>query len=255
MLTSKRHFRPRSSNESPCGGEHSSSAEATETQGRHIRRVLTESHIRDTVRRRVAILLPVMTVAVAAMFAYFFLVGALRESIVAYAAFTFGTGFAEFVPALLILPSLLLFLVPGVVAEKYAQRFATTCPLCASDITRSTQQLLATRCCPDCGERVVAGGRKRDIAVYHRYREMQARRALKYWFWLWPLLGGFALTWHFIEPSGFQRCPHFLFLPALIGAAAGAWAFCRTWDRRYVPQTVVSAVLFVAGALAFWHAV
>ncbi|MDY0165992.1 MAG: hypothetical protein RBS80_05570 [Thermoguttaceae bacterium] len=83
---------------------------------------------------------------------------------------------------------------------------------------------------------------------------MESRRFLQYWLWVWPLLSCLALGCHLLDPTAFVRCPQVLFVSALIGTVAGGWTLLRTGSRRYIAQTIVSAMLFVAGGFAFWHA-
>lgn len=217
--------------------------------------MLDDLQIQNDRRNRAKVLIPAMIFAVAAMFAYLGIAISYRDTMLSFIGGVFGDTVSEFAPALMVLPAFAVFLVPCVIAEKYANRFATICPLCSADITHKTQQVLATRCCSQCDGRIVSGGRQRDVAVYKRYRQNELRGFLGYWLWTWPLLGATSLAWHLVDNTALQRCLHFLFVPGLIGTAAGGWAAGRTLDRRYRLPTLVSFVLFVAGCIAYWQAV
>ena len=217
--------------------------------------MLDDLQIQDAARSRAKVLIPAMIFAVVAVFAYLGLVAIFRDSMIGLVGRVFGDSVAGFAPVLMILPSIAVFLVPCAIAEKYATRFATICPLCSADITRSTQQVLATRRCSKCDGRIVSGGRQHDVSVYKRYCQIESRRFLGYWFWAWPLLGVAALAWHAIDNTALVRCPHFLFVPGLIGTTAGAWTVFRTYDRRYWPPTIVSSVVLIVGCIAFWQTI
>jgi hypothetical protein len=216
--------------------------------------MLNEAQLRTTVNRRTAVVLPALSVAVISVFAYLIFVGHFRDSWIELVDRTFGENAAEFAPIVMILPVFAIFLTPCVLAEKYNKRYSFICPSCSADITPSTQQVIATRCCSACGERVVSGGRKRDIAVYKRLRQLQFRSFLKYWFWAWPTVAAACLVQNWFDPMALQRCPHLLFFPALIGTVAAGWTWIRTYDCRYIAQFFTSAVLFVFGCVAFWQA-
>lgn len=216
--------------------------------------MLTEQQLRQTVNRRTRVVLPALLFAIVAVFAYLPLAGCFRDSWIAIVDRHLGKQAAEFAPVLMILPAFAIFLIPCVLAENYTQRFKSVCPSCATDITRATRQVIATRCCSACGERIVAGGRVHALAAYQRQRRIQSRSFLKYWLWVWPCFSCVCLTWYWFDPSTLQRCQHFLFLPALVGTVAAGWAWMRTCDPRYTAPLLASSVLFVLGGFAFWQA-
>lgn len=217
--------------------------------------MLNDLQIQDATSRRAKVLIPTMLLALTAMFAYLGVVAVFHDSILGQFGQFFGDTVTEFASVLMILSTIAVFLAPCVIAEKYAARFATICPLCSADITRRTQQVLATRRCSKCDERIISGGRQHDIAVYERYRQKQSRRFLGYWLWAWPLLGVVALAWHAIDDTTLIQCPHFLFVPGLIGNASGVWTMFRCFHRRYWLPTVVSAVLLFVGCIEFWNTI
>lgn len=216
--------------------------------------MLTDSEIVRLNRSRVHIRIPTMALALAAMFGYFALVSLVREPILELVRSVAGGTAADITPIALICPALAIFLIPCAIAEKSSKRFALICPDCSADITRKTDRVLATRCCPSCGGQVVVGGRVRDPSVYDRYTKLKARRFLVYWLWAWPVLGTLVTAWHFVSPSAFARCLHVLFLPGLIGTTASGWSYLRTTDRRYLPQFYASAILLAVGTFTYWSA-
>ncbi len=216
--------------------------------------MLTDNDILRLNRSRFRVLIPTMALAVAAMLGYFALLSLVREPIIALVRSVAGGTAANITPIALILPALGIFLIPCIIAEKSSKRFALLCPDCSADITRRTNRVLATRCCPSCGSQVVAGGRIRGPSVYDRYVKLKTRRFLVYWLWTWPVLGALTIAWYSIAPLGLSRCLHVLFVPSLIGTVASGWSYLRTTDRRYLPQFFASAILLFVGAFAYWNA-
>ena len=201
--------------------------------------MLTEQQVRETLRQRSRILVPVILSSAMALCAYLVLIGGFLHS---------GWGF------LLIFPAFAVFLIPLAIVDRYASRFTSLCPACSVDVTMKTRQMIATRCCPDCGERIVAGGRVRDIAVYKRFCQLRTVSFLKYWLWAWPVLTSLALVWHWFDPGALQNCRHLLFVPSLVGFSAAGWAWLRTTSPWYIPQCLASLSLLVIGGFAYWQA-
>ncbi len=215
--------------------------------------MFTQEQLGESSKRRARVLMPVAVLAVAAVLIYFPVIGLVRDPFVSFVSSHFGEGSRELAPIPLILPAFAIFLVPMALADRYARRFTIVCPSCSSDVTRSTERLLKTRCCPSCEKQIVEGGRVRSTKAYKRYLEYRARALLKHWFWAWPILGASSLAWWFFDRSAFQECPNVLWVPSLVGTAAAGWAWLRTHDRRYVPQFLASVVLFALGATVFWR--
>jgi hypothetical protein len=188
------------------------------------------------------------------VFLYLIGMGYVREPIISLAVSRFGDTARDITPIALILPTFAIFLIPTCLAAGYSERFKTACPSCHQDVSAGTERILLTRCCPECGERIVEGGRAHSAAVYRRYRALWSRRFLKYWLWIWPALGGLIVVWQLFDRSTLQRCPQFLLTVPLIGVATAGWAWLRTSDRRYIPQLLGSAVLLGLGSVLFWQA-
>jgi len=215
--------------------------------------MLTEQKVREMSTRRTWAVLPAMTCAIGAVFLYFIGMGYFREPLTSLAVSRFGETVRDITPIALILPAFAIFLLPSCLAEKYAERFKTVCPSCRQDISSRTNQVLATRCCPACSERILGGGRTHSAAVYKRYQALQSRHFLKFWLWAWPALGGLAIALSLFDRSALQRCPQYLWIGPLIGTATAGWAWLRTMERRYLPQLLVSVVLLGLGAAMFWQ--
>jgi predicted RNA-binding Zn-ribbon protein involved in translation (DUF1610 family) len=215
--------------------------------------MLTEQQVREVSSSRMRAVLPAMTCAIGAVLLYFIGMGYLREPLTSLAVNWFGDTARDITPIALILPAFAIFLLPSCLAAKYAGRFKTVCPSCGEDISSGTDRVLSTRSCPACSERILEGGRTHSAAVYRRYQELRCRHGLKHWFWAWPTLGGLVITLQFFDRSAFQRCPQCLWIAPLIGTSTAGWAWLRTFDRRYVPQLLASAVLLGLGAALFWQ--
>jgi hypothetical protein len=216
--------------------------------------MLTEQEVREMSARRAWVVLPAMACAVGAVFLYFIGMGYVREHVMSLAVNRFGETAGHISVLALIFPAFAIFLLPSCLALKYAGRFKTVCPSCNHDVSARTERVLSTRCCPACGERILSGGRTHSAAVYKRYQERRWRRFLSYWLWSWPALGGLVITLHLFDRSAFQQCPQCLWTVSLIGATTAGWAWLRTLDRRYVPQTLASVVLIGIGAVLSWQA-
>jgi DNA-directed RNA polymerase subunit RPC12/RpoP len=216
--------------------------------------MLTEQEVRKMSARRAWAVLPVMTGAIGAVFLYFTGMVYFREPLTSLAVSRFGDMARDITPIALILPAFAIFLLPSCLAAKYAGRFKTVCPACHEDISSGTDQVLSTRCCPACSQRILGGGRTHSAVVYKRYQALRSRHFLKFWFWAWPALGGLVIAWQLFDRSAFRQCPQCLWIGPLIGTATAGWAWLRTFDRRYVLQLLVSVILLGLGAVLFWQA-
>lgn len=214
--------------------------------------MLTISEVAILNRQRAWILYPAMAIGTLAVFGYLGLAAIIRNPLVDWIELHIGATSAEMAPMLLVLPSIAFFLVPLVRAERKAKRYALICPQCANDITCSTARVIATRCCSSCRVRVVQDGRIRDSRVFDRYSRRNRGRFLVYWLWAWPFVGATAIAFRAINPSALENCSQTFFLPGLVGTAAAAWSFVRTFDNRYRPPLIASAILFVWGVFAYW---
>jgi len=217
--------------------------------------MLTEQQLREMLARRNRTLLPTMLGAVGGVFLYFAVMGLVREPLVALVVRKAGPIAGELTTIALVFSAFSIFLVPSCIAEKYVARFNLMCPACDRMIPIiRCRRLLLTRTCPECGERILEGGRVRHAAVYKRYEAVRTRRMLRTWGWVWPVLGGLALIWHWLDPTGFQNCPQCLWTSPLVGMVSAGWVWLRTHDRRFAPQFAMSAILFCVGARTFWQA-
>lgn len=212
------------------------------------------AEVKNLDRIRQKILIPAIFGGLAITFGYFGLAILVRDELVAFAGIHFGKFAADITPIVLILPSVAPFLAILLWAERRAKAYAIICPNCGSDQTRSTARILATLCCKNCLQQIVAGERVRKPEVFNRYARVRWRRYLVYWFWAWPALGVVMLIGYWLNPRSFEPCLHVLFVPGFTGTIAAGWAFTRTFDRRYLPQMGASAVTLAIGGILFWTA-
>jgi hypothetical protein len=215
--------------------------------------MLTEQRIRETSARRTWAVLPTLSCAIGTMFLHFLGAGLLREHLISLAVNRFGDTARDITPFVLILPAFAILLVPSLLAIRYADRFKTVCPSCDEDVSSRVNHVLSTRCCPTCGKRIVDGGRIHSAAVYQRYLALQSHTFLRYWLWAWPAFGLLLIAWQWFDRSAFQRCPQMSWIIPLLGTSTAGWTWLRTFDRRYVPQLLTSAVLLGLGASLFWQ--
>ena len=216
--------------------------------------MLTEQEIRETLSRHLRAVLPGMIAGVAMLFVYFAILYGFRSSLISLVVARFGETARELTSVALIVPAFAVFLVPACLGERQGRRYTLRCPLCSEEITRLTKRVIATRCCPRCSGQIVEGGRARSSAVYQRYSARKSRRFLAYFFWTWPALGLLAIICSHIDPSIFQDCPQCLWMTPLLGVGVTAWAWLRTFDRRYVAPLLASLALVALGAYLFWKA-
>lgn len=188
------------------------------------------------------------------MFAYMGFVALMLDEVVTFVRNSLGQTAADITPMFLLVPSVAIFLLPLLRAERRAKVYSLICPHCSAELNQSTARVLATRCCCKCGEQIVAGGRIRKGEIFDRFTLMKLRRYLVLWFWAWPVLGLIFVTCYWIYPTSFDRCMHMVFVPSLVGTAATGWAFARTMDKRYLPQLGSSFLVLVIGGWAFWSA-
>ena len=210
-----------------------------------------ESELRTKAKQRFTLILPAMCFGVIAMFAYFGLLAVVRDDVIAWSKNNFGAASENWIMFPIIIPSIVFFLLPACVAEFKAKRYSISCPNCTKDLTQSVQRILKTRCCGNCGKRVVENGKTRSNETYSRYCQRKWRNYLVYWFWAWPAGGIAILIWHQIDSSSFRNCPHMIFLFGFIGTIATGWALIRTNDFRYLAQTITSAVVLTLGVFLF----
>ena len=201
-----------------------------------------ETQIRTLVRQRFAAILPVMAVGLVALFFWLGLLGACREFVV-------SQGF-EWIMPFMVLPSILPFLLACWAADQRAKRFSFGCQKCGKDLTLSSDRILKTRSCSECGSRVVKGGKLRSKKTYARYCERRSRKFLVYWLWIWPAGGLLILIYQAAVPSAFADCPEMIFIIGLVGTVATGWALARTFDRRYLFQVIASTAVLILGVRA-----
>lgn len=215
--------------------------------------MLTEREVRETAARRVWAVAPTMIGAVGAMFLYLAGMGHFGEALTSVAVDRLGGAAGEVAQIAMIVPAFGIFLLPTLLSAKYAERFKTVCPSCQTDVSRGTRRVLATRHCPACGERVLDGGRAHSDAVFQRAQARGSRGFLRHWLWAWPALGALAITWHWFDPSAFQRCAQQLWIAPLIGTATAGWTWLRTRDPQCIPQLLASGGMLGIGAAVFWR--
>lgn len=215
--------------------------------------MLTDQEVRSLSARGARVVLSAAASAIAAVFLYLMSMGFLREFLTPVIVAWFGETGRDLAPIALILPALAIFLLPICLATKYAERFKVACPSCREDLSSRVDRILATRCCPICGDRILEGGRARSAEVYRRYQAIRSRLFLRLWLWAWPALGGLSLAWGLLDRSILRDCPQYLWIAPLVGAAAAGWAWLRTGGRGYIPQFLTSILLFGFGVVLFWR--
>ncbi|MDX1928227.1 MAG: hypothetical protein SFV81_16995 [Pirellulaceae bacterium] len=215
--------------------------------------MFTTEDIKNLQSRRARLLMPAIAVGLLLVFAYWGVLVQFQETCMRFAEGRFGKSAAEATPAILILPSFVLFLVPVVWAERKAKLYSLKCPDCAYDLSRLSVFVTTTKCCSNCGGQIV-DGKLRTVAVFKRFTEMRSRRFLVIWFWAWPALGLAVLTCYWLKPDLLENCLQMLVIPAVIGTIATGWTFLRTRDGRYLPQAFASTVMLIVNGLIFWKA-
>jgi hypothetical protein len=153
---------------------------------------------------------------------------------------------------LMVLGLIVLFLAPLVLAERYAKRWACRCPECSADVMQRGHAILATRCCPACGARVVEGGRTHDIAVFRRAKRIVGRRVLVWSLWFLPAMAAGVILIDWVFPSVSDETGLLVSVYSLTGLLATGWTFARTRDWRSIPPLVASLALLAVGARLFW---
>jgi hypothetical protein len=215
--------------------------------------MFTEHQLRESARIRARVLVPALIVGVAGVFLYIALVALIRESFVSLVASRAGEGIAEYAVIGLALPAFAAFLLPVMIAERYARRFRQHCPGCSEDLTGRMRGVLATRRCPRCEEQIVEGGCPRSWAAYARYESRRFRAGLTLWLWFWPILAAVLLVWACFDRTRLQQSWPGLLIAPVFAAALAAWTWLRTFDRRYFPQLMVSVVLLAMTAALIWR--
>lgn len=215
--------------------------------------MLTEREIREKTARGMRIVAPAMIAAVGGVFLYFIGLISFREPLVALAVGRFGEAARDVIPIALILPAFAIFLLPSCLAAGYAARYRTRCPSCGEDISAGVNRLLQTRRCPECGVRIVEGGRAHSDAAYGRYIDRRSRSFLARWLWAWPALGALAIAWGRLDPSALDQCPQCRWVAPLVGIVAAGWSWLRTSDRRYLPPLLASTAILGLAAALYWR--
>jgi hypothetical protein len=195
-------------------------------------RAMSEADVRERLRQRSRVLLCGLSVSVALFIASGVLLSPADLNAIS-------------LPHVGILAAIMLFclLGPMVWAERRSARHEVRCPACDKDLSLAPELLFATRSCPQCGARVLAGGRQRGRPVYDRWQRRRSRAWLVYWFWAWPLTSlGFQIV-----DVWFPDKPGAVWIPLLIGGASNGWALIRTWDLRYTWSFVAYLLLAVSG--------
>ncbi len=213
-----------------------------------------DRQLRESARSRARVLVPGLFVGVAGVLLYFALVALIRESFVSLVASRVGERIAEYAVISLALPAFAVFLLPAMIAERYARRYRQHCPSCSADLEGSITGIIATRCCPHCATQIVEGGRVRSWAAFARYQDCRFRAGLKLWLWSWPIVAALLLVWAYFGRSQLQESWPSLFLAPVLGASLAGWAWLRTFDWRFFPQLAVSVALILITAAMLWRA-
>lgn len=197
---------------------------------------MSEADVRERLRQRSRVLLRGLSVSCGLTAALFIASGVLLSP---------ADLNAMSLPQVGMLAAIMLFclLGPMVWAERRAAQHGVRCPACDKDLSLAPALLFATRSCPQCGGRVLAGGRQRGRPVYDRWQRRRSRAWLVYWFWAWPLTSlGFQIVYVW-----FPDKPGTVWIPLLIGGASNGWTLIRTWDLRYTLSFVACLLLAVSG--------
>lgn len=150
--------------------------------------MMPENEFHEAARRRAKHVLGWMFLGIGAMLAWLGLVIALGL-----------TG------GLVVIPVVLLFMGPLMIAERKAVQLAVPCPNCQEDLAKYTQLVVGTRCCRICHSRVLEHGRQRPVAVYLRAQRVHQARFLDYWFWAWPAFFALVAVPALFDPSWIRR--------------------------------------------------
>ena len=81
--------------------------------------------------------------------------------------------------------------------------------------------------------------------------ENKLRSFLQYWLWLWPGLSLLCFVFAYLDPAFIHRSPQDYWVCPLIGMSAAGWSWARTFEVRYVPPAIVSAIMFGVGMWLF----
>ena len=198
--------------------------------------MLDEIQIQSLVKKRLVAILPPLVLGLLASFCCLGLFALFQNQML-----------MPFLGLFCIVP----FLIGCWVGDRRAKPYSIECPSCDKDLMLSANRILKTRSCSACEKRVVSGGKLRSNRVYARFCRQGSRKYLVYWFWIWPVGGAVILASHFVWPQSFANCPHVIFIFGLIGTTAAGWTLVRTFDRRYVLQTIASAIILFLGFRAF----
>jgi len=217
--------------------------------------LLTESQIHATTRRNAKVLICGFGIGIAAIFVSFEITGLFRADIIAFTRRHFGETAAEvwFLPWILL--ALAVFLIPSLLAARNVDSYAVTCPLCSAALTHSLGQVVVTRCCSECGKRIIEGGRERRVAVWDRKQRIETRRLARYGVWIFHGMTIFTLTWPFIDPATWEQNPHMPFACALLATGTSGWAWIRTLHRQYLPSLFAAIILLIIGSFALWRSI
>lgn len=182
---------------------------------------------------------------------YFGWLAWVRDSIVSWSERNYGRLAADLTPPLLVLPAFAIMLAACWWIDKRLATVGPFCPVCKSDISKSTRRVLASRCCTSCGEQIVEGERTYGKKVLDRYFQREQRRILKYWLWGWPIGGLVLLALHGLTGRVLAECPQALFSIGLIGTSSSAWALIRTRQFKLLPQFSLSLLVLLVGIFKF----
>jgi hypothetical protein len=216
---------------------------------RGMEQLLTDADLHKLAKKRAWALL-YLFLGVAVLFIYMGIIGAFRESIVRLVRQQYGENLADFVPLALMFPMLGYLLVVAGIADYWINLFPLKCPTCATNVTRQTQRILRTRCCPVCNNPILEGKPKHSEVAYSRHMRMKERRMLHGLLWYCPMLCLLPLVLGVCVPSREWRQIVPGFHIALIGIVVPCWASIRMRSWRYVPQIFLS-ILVTALSIMF----
>ena len=194
-----------------------------------------------------------ISIGVGSLITYLAVGALLRESWISELERVVGAGNVDAVLfASILIPFMFVFLIPSIVAERYANRYVPACPHCNHELQSSIGAVISTKCCPSCSAQIVAGKRAHTYATYRRAKEIIGRRFLAYWLWVWPIMAIGELIWWCFDPVAALQCR--IWVAPLIGTVASGYSWFRTFDRRYTWQFVSSTLLLATLGYVAWRA-
>jgi hypothetical protein len=213
--------------------------------------MLTEADVRRVGRNNLAIGLPAMAIAIAAVFGYIFACGQYLNGAEEYLASHYGYDNAEWIRPAAALGGLPLVLGPlllgHLITRRFPAWFEVRCPHCNAPLG-NMQALLITRTCAACDQHVISDGRARAKELFTRHRRYVGHRVEKVivqvGYLAFLLIGWIAL------PSGCIGC-------GIAGGVKGFlfsyWGWTKTRQWRFIAGMAAGALLILLSFGLFWH--